>query len=112
MRVLPRSKTTPRTGDVATLLSYHAGGDCSFAPEHRRESMSPDPAHPPLESRPSTPRKIRVAVLLGGPSPEREVSLRSGEQVVAALDPSRFDVLPVEISLDGQWLPRPDLLRL
>jgi len=74
--------------------------------------MSPDPAHPPLESRPSTPRKIRVAVLLGGPSPEREVSLRSGEQVVAAIDPSRFDVLPVEISLDGQWLPRPDLLRL
>ena len=51
-------------------------------------------------------------MLLGGPSPEREVSLRSGEQVVAALDRSRFDVLPVEISLDGQWLPRPDLLRL
>jgi len=51
-------------------------------------------------------------VLLGGPSPEREVSLRSGEQVVAALDRSRFDVLPVEISREGQWLPRPDLLQL
>jgi len=74
--------------------------------------MSHDPAHLPLNSRPSAPRKIRVAVLLGGPSPEREVSLRSGEQVVAALDPARFDVLPVEISVDGQWLPRPDLLRL
>jgi len=51
-------------------------------------------------------------VLLGGPSPEREVSLRSGEQVVAALDRSRFDVLPVEINREGQWLPRPDLLQL
>ena len=74
--------------------------------------MSPDSAHPPLDSRPSAARKIRVAVLLGGPSPEREVSLRSGEQVVAALDRSRFDVLPVEISVDRQWLPRPDLALL
>lgn len=36
----------------------------------------------------------------------------SGEQVIAALDPARFDVLPVEITREGHWLPRPDLLRL
>lgn len=58
------------------------------------------------------PRKTRVAVLMGGPSPEREVSLKSGMQVIRALDPTRYDVLPVEITREGQWLPRPELLRL
>ncbi|HEX4836594.1 MAG TPA: hypothetical protein VFW01_09685, partial [bacterium] len=63
-------------------------------------------------SEPSARRKIRVAVLMGGPSAEREVSLDSGGQVIKALDTERFDVLPVEITRDGQWLPRPDLARL
>jgi D-alanine-D-alanine ligase len=58
------------------------------------------------------PRKIRVAVLMGGPSPERDVSLHSGDQVIRALDRDRYDVLPVEITREGQWLPRPDPLRL
>jgi D-alanine-D-alanine ligase len=49
---------------------------------------------------------------MGGPSPEREVSLASGRQTIGALDPARYDVLPVEITRDGHWLPRPDLLRL
>jgi D-alanine-D-alanine ligase len=67
--------------------------------------MKPEPDRTP-------PRKIRVAVLMGGPSPEREVSLDSGTQVIGALDPDRFDVLPVEITRRGEWLPRPDLLKL
>ncbi|HYM70648.1 MAG TPA: D-alanine--D-alanine ligase [bacterium] len=66
----------------------------------------------PADSAPSGPRRVRVAVLLGGPSPEREVSVWSGEQVIAALDPARFDVLPVEITREGHWLARPELLRL
>jgi D-alanine-D-alanine ligase len=49
---------------------------------------------------------------MGGPSPERDVSLHSGQQVIRALDPARYDVLPVEITREGQWLPRPELLRL
>ena len=39
----------------------------------------------------------RVAVLMGGPSMEREVSLQSGAQVVAALEATGATVLPVEI---------------
>ena len=90
MSVLPRSKITPRTGDVATpVLRTTPEGIAPSPPNIARESMSPDSRIiPPLDSAPSAPRKIRVAVLLGGPSPEREVSLRSGEQVVAALDPA------------------------
>lgn len=73
---------------------------------------SPGRVLQPQEPGSAPPRRIRVAVLMGGPSPEREVSLRSGEQVVRALDPARYDVLPVEITPEGQWLARPDLLRL
>ncbi len=53
--------------------------------------------------------RVRVAVLMGGPSPERDVSLLTGRQIAGALDPVRYDVLPVEITPDGKWLLRPDL---
>lgn len=49
--------------------------------------------------------KIRVAVLMGGKSAEREVSLSTGRQVLAALDPARYDAFPVDpayFSLPGQ----------
>ncbi len=54
-------------------------------------------------------KRLRVAVLMGGPSPERDISLQTGGQIVNALDPGRYQVLPVEITQDGRWLPRPDL---
>jgi D-alanine-D-alanine ligase len=57
-------------------------------------------------------KRLRVAVLLGGPSPERDVSLASGLQVIQAIDPDRYDALPYEITREGKFLPRPDLLRL
>ena len=57
--------------------------------------------------------KKRVAVLYGGMSAEREVSLSSGRQVVLALREAGFDVVPVEVGDDlGAVLraldPRPD----
>ena len=42
----------------------------------------------------------RVVVLHGGISAEREVSLSSGTQVIAALREGGFDVLPVEVGRD------------
>lgn len=47
--------------------------------------------------------KIRVAVLYGGRSAEHEVSLRSAENVIQYLDPSRFDVVPIGIDKQGNW---------
>lgn len=44
--------------------------------------------------------RLRVAVLMGGTSAEREVSLQSGRNIVAALDPEKYAVIPVEVS---QW---------
>ncbi|MDE2582720.1 MAG: D-alanine--D-alanine ligase [Rhodospirillales bacterium] len=55
----------------------------------------------------------RVAVLYGGVSAEREVSLASGAQVVAALREAGFEVVPIEVGEDLAALlaaltPRPD----
>jgi D-alanine-D-alanine ligase len=57
----------------------------------------------------------KVAVLLGGMSAEREVSLRSGAQVIEALKQAGFDVTPVEVTSDLQALinaltPAPDVI--
>lgn len=48
--------------------------------------------------------RLRVAVLMGGPSPERDVSLNSGRQITEALDPAKYEVLPVEVRRNGQWV--------
>jgi D-alanine-D-alanine ligase len=57
----------------------------------------------------------KVAVLLGGMSAEREVSLRSGAQVIEALKQAGFDVTSVEVTADLQALinaltPAPDVI--
>jgi D-alanine-D-alanine ligase len=49
-------------------------------------------------------KKIRVGVLFGGRSGEHEVSLRSAASVVAAIDKSKYDVLPIGITKAGKWL--------
>jgi D-alanine-D-alanine ligase len=46
------------------------------------------------------PDEIRVAVLMGGRSAEREVSLRSGSQVAKALDSLGFDVVAIDTGDD------------
>jgi len=47
-------------------------------------------------------KKIRVAVLIGGKSPEHDVSLVSGKVVVNNLDKKKYQVVPVIISRDGR----------
>lgn len=46
----------------------------------------------------------RVAVLLGGRSGEHEVSVTSARSVITALDPERWDVVPIGVSKSGAWL--------
>jgi D-alanine-D-alanine ligase len=47
--------------------------------------------------------RLRVVVLAGGRSSEREISFASARSVAAALDPERYEVLPVAIGVDGAW---------
>jgi D-alanine-D-alanine ligase len=52
--------------------------------------------------------KVRVAVLFGGRSQEHAISCVSAGSVMAALDPDRYEVVPVGIARDGRWvLPDP-----
>lgn len=48
--------------------------------------------------------KLKVAVLMGGDSAEREVSLNTGRQVLEALDAARYEAF----SVDASVLRRPD----
>ena len=48
--------------------------------------------------------KVRVAVLFGGQSGEHDVSLRSAQNVMDALDPERYDIVPIGITREGRWL--------
>jgi len=55
--------------------------------------------------------KLRVGVVFGGRSGEHEVSLASAASVLAAIDRSRYDVVPIGIAKDGHWLVGGDPLR-
>jgi D-alanine-D-alanine ligase len=57
-----------------------------------------------------TKRKIRVGVIFGGQSGEHEVSVLSAQSVMRAMDPTRFTVVPIGISKQGQWLTTGDPL--
>jgi D-alanine-D-alanine ligase len=48
--------------------------------------------------------KTRVAVLRGGPSDEYDVSLRTGNAVLRAIDTSRYEPLDITITKGGEWL--------
>jgi D-alanine-D-alanine ligase len=50
------------------------------------------------------PRRVRLALLFGGRSPEHDVSLTSARSVRRALDPARFDVVPLAIDREGRWM--------
>ncbi len=48
------------------------------------------------------PEKIRVGILLGGMSSEREVSLESGRNIFQKIPRQRFDVLPIFMDSQGK----------
>ena len=49
-------------------------------------------------------KRLRVGILFGGRSGEHEVSLISAASVIAALDPEKYEAVPIGIAKDGRWL--------
>jgi len=49
-------------------------------------------------------RKIRVALLFGGRSGEHSISAATAAGVMKAIDREKYDVLPVGITREGQWV--------
>jgi D-alanine-D-alanine ligase len=49
-------------------------------------------------------KKLRVGILFGGRSGEHEVSLASAASVIRALDPEKYEAVPIGITKEGRWL--------
>lgn len=47
--------------------------------------------------------KLRLAVLFGGRACEHDVSVVSALQCMDAIDPARYEVIPVYVARDGAW---------
>jgi len=58
---------------------------------------------------------IRVAVIYGGRSSEHSISCVSAGSIIRALDPDRYQVIPIGIAVDGSWYRQdgdPEQLRI
>jgi D-alanine-D-alanine ligase len=56
--------------------------------------------------------RLRIGVLFGGRSTEHEVSILSAQSIIAAMDPQRFEAVPLYIDKNGRWLVGGSLMRL
>ncbi len=62
------------------------------------------PADPTTVADQAPSGRPRVAVLFGGRSSEHAISCVTAGSVLAALDPAKYDVLPIGIAKDGRWV--------
>jgi D-alanine-D-alanine ligase len=53
--------------------------------------------------------KLNLAVVYGGRSGEHEISIRSANSIMDALDRERYNVMEYFISKEGKWQPKPIL---
>jgi D-alanine-D-alanine ligase len=60
------------------------------------------PSSRPEQTMPT--RKPRIAVVFGGRSSEHSISCVTAGSVLTAIDPKRYDVVPVGITTDGRWV--------
>lgn len=56
--------------------------------------------------------KIRVGVIFGGRSGEHEVSVRSAKTVIEEIDKDKYEVIPIAVSKEGNWLNPADSLNM
>ena len=49
-------------------------------------------------------KKLRIGVIFGGRSGEHEVSIRSARAVIEAADATKYEVVPIAITKEGNWL--------
>lgn len=59
---------------------------------------------PPDQPTTDEQAKVRLVVLFGGRSAEHDVSCVSARHVLAAVDPTHYDVEPIGITRDGDWV--------
>jgi D-alanine-D-alanine ligase len=55
-------------------------------------------------------KRLRVGVIYGGRSGEHEISLRSAIAVIRALNPARYEAIPIAVTKRGRWFTGPHSL--
>jgi D-alanine-D-alanine ligase len=63
---------------------------------------------PPLADSSAPAHRIRVAVVFGGRSSEHAISCLSAGAVLRSLDRSRYEVIPIGITMAGRWVLETD----
>ena len=56
--------------------------------------------------------KTVVGVFFGGRSTEHEISVISANQAINAMNPEKYEIIPIYISKEGRWYTGRDLLTL
>ncbi len=56
------------------------------------------------QTKKSTNKKLRVGILFGGRSGEHEVSLLSANSILNAIDRTKYEVIPIGITKQGNWI--------
>jgi D-alanine-D-alanine ligase len=57
-------------------------------------------------------KRLRVGVLFGGRSSEHEISLRSALTVMSAMDPGKYEIVPIGIDRSGKWYLEQDAIKV
>lgn len=57
-------------------------------------------------------QKIRLGILFGGRSGEHDVSLTSAASVMQALDPEKYEIVPIGVTREGGWRIGPPAKKL
>ncbi len=56
--------------------------------------------------------KTRIGIIFGGRSGEHEISIRSAKTVIEQIDKNKYEVVPIAISKEGNWLNPYESLQL
>lgn len=48
--------------------------------------------------------KIKIGIVFGGRSGEHEISVRSAKSVIEQIDKDKYDIIPIAITKEGNWL--------
>src|SRR5690554_6712123 len=48
--------------------------------------------------------KTKLGLLYGGKSAEHQVSLQTAKAVISALDLTKYEIIPIYITLEGNWI--------
>lgn len=56
--------------------------------------------------------KTKIGIIFGGRSGEHEVSIRSAQTVIQQIDKEKYDVFPIGIGKDGNWLSPAESVKL